>query len=174
MVDVETALAAAVRSGALIRHKILLEEGEFDVRRLWLRPMLTPLLSPGMLDPTQLHVVKSAFRRFVTGGLFTLVKASSPHREVKPVGDIRELKGRSPSVVELRFKPPKRDLRFFGRFVGKDALVLTSFGMKSPESKPIDVKKEQERCDSTFAACNFKLDLVPQKIELCISNATSA
>src|SRR6204780_5015596 len=109
MIDFETALAAAVRSGALMRHKILLEEGEFDVRRLWFRPMISPLLSPGTLDPAQLHVVKTAFRRFVTGGPFTVVKASSPHREVKSVGDIRELKGRSPSIIEFRFQPPKRD-----------------------------------------------------------------
>jgi hypothetical protein len=174
MIDVEAALVAAVRSGALIRHKILLEEGEFDIRRLWFRPMISPLLSPGTLDPTQLHVVKAAFRRFVTGGPFTVVKAGSPHREVKSVGDIRETKGRSPSVIELRFKPPKRELRLFGRFVATDALVLTSSGMKSPDSKPIDVKKEQDRCDSTFAACNLKLDLVPKDIELCISNATFA
>jgi hypothetical protein len=108
MVDVETALTAATKSGALVRYAVTLEEGEFEERRLWLRSAVAHLLNPGQLDVAQMRVVRAALRRFVLGGSFTVVTADCEHhREVDSVGDIRELKGDPPPFVELRFKPPK-------------------------------------------------------------------
>ena len=82
-----------------------------------------------------MEVVRAALRRFVIGGPFTVVTAACEHREVAMIGDIRELKGDPPPFIELRFKPPKHDLRLFGRFVGNDDLVLTTPGMKSLAEK---------------------------------------
>lgn len=175
MVDVETALKAACRSGALVRHEVNLEEGELGRGRLWLRPEVNALLKPGLLDNAQVQVVRAALRRFVLGGTFTVVTAQCDHhREVDLVGDIRELKGNPPPFVELRFKPPKDHLRLFGRFVGKDDLVLTTYGMKSPTDRTgkmnLSIPHERRRCDAAFKAANLKIEWVPARIEDSISN----
>ena len=90
------------------------------------------------------------------------------------MGDIRELKGNPPPFVELRFKPPKDHLRLFGRFVGKDDLVLTTYGMKSPTDRTgkmnLSIPHERRRCDAAFKAANLKIEWVPARIEDSISN----
>lgn len=135
MLDVETALTAAVKSGALIRHKVALEAGELGKRRIWIRPEVDAHLRSGKLDPRQAEIVWAAFKRFVTSGNFTVVTAECQYQEVTALGDIKQLKSGHPPFVEMRLKPPKQDLRLFGRFVGEDALVVTTFGMKSLTDK---------------------------------------
>jgi hypothetical protein len=131
---VEARLLAACKTGALVRHKVELEQGQLDNRRLWLRPEIAAL--PRKLDQHQAQVVAAALKRFVLGGEFTVVTAESEyHQAVRNIGDIRELKGPPPPFVELRFKPPKHELRLFGRFVGRNDLVLTTYGMKSSNEK---------------------------------------
>jgi hypothetical protein len=176
MVDVETVLASAVRSGALVRHNVALEQGEFAERRLFLQPEVAALLKSNSLDKRQLAAVHAALRRFVVGGNFTVVLVGSPHREVESIGDLKELKGNPPPFVELRFRPPKHDLRMFGRFVGKDSLVLSTHGMKSlSEStghKKLSVPEHRARCDAAFQAIGLPMDCVPSTIEMSISKAS--
>jgi hypothetical protein len=173
MVDVETVLKAAAKSGALIRYEVALEQGELEERRLWLRPEVADLLTSGKLDDAQVRVVRAALRRFVLGGRFTVVTAAGGHREVDSVGDIRELKGDPPPFVELRFKPPKHHLRLFGRFVGRDNLVLTTYGLKSLTGKtgkmPPSIPAERSRCDAALKASNLKIGWVVATIEDSIS-----
>ena len=83
MVDVETVLETAVKSGALVRYKVNLEQGELEERRLWLRPDVDALLKSDALDRTQVDAVRAALRRFVLGGKFTVVTANCRHREVE-------------------------------------------------------------------------------------------
>jgi hypothetical protein len=149
MLQIGPALEAAVRAGSLGRYPIVLEAGEFENRRLWLRPEVSSLLVSGKLDPRQVEVVHAALRRFVIGGPYTVVTAACKHREVAMIGDIRELKGELPPFVELRFKPPKDDLRLFGRFVGKDDLVLTTFGLKTLAGKG---QKQRDKAEGDLAS----------------------
>jgi hypothetical protein len=147
---------------------------------LWLRPEVEGLINSGKLEVEQRDRVKAALRRFVTGGLYTVVKAESRHPpSVSRLGDLRELKPPNPLVppfVELRFKPPKPDLRFFGRFIQNDGLILTSSGMKSPDGKTgekrLSIPDERYRCDQFFRAQRLELTWVPNKIEQSLSNAT--
>src|SRR5258708_4306658 len=127
---IDAAMNDAVKTGAVVRYRVDLEEGELDQRSLWLRPEVNDLLN-SKLESEQRERVRAALKRFVIGGPFTVVKVDSPHQEVSKLGDIRELKGPPPPFVELRFKPPKHHLRIFGRFIRIDGLILTSFGMKS-------------------------------------------
>jgi hypothetical protein len=172
----QAAIEAAIKSGALIHHRVALEEGEWEQRSLWLRPEVNDLVSTKKLDPDQRERVKAALRRFVIGGPFTVVKAGSPHGEASNLGDIKELQGPPPPFVELRFKPPKHQLRIFGRFIRKDGLILMSFGMKSRAGttgmKPLLIPNERRRCDSFFSARSVKLEWVPNPIENSLSNAT--
>jgi hypothetical protein len=118
------------------------------------------------------EVVKAALRRFVLGGKFTVVTADCKHHELEAIGDIRELKGGPPPLIELRFKPPKDDLRLFGRFVGRDSLVLTTYGMKSlGGNKNLSVPNERQRCDQIFKTIGLKLEWVPTEIKNSISDA---
>jgi hypothetical protein len=86
------------------------------------------------------------------------------------VGDIRELKGSGPPFVELRFKPPPAHLRLFGRFIGTDTLILTTFGVKAG-TKKVDIRRERKRCEDIFRACGFPEDGIPTTIENSLSNA---
>src|SRR5260370_4533711 len=148
---IEAAIDCAVRAGTLVPHRVALEQGELSQRSLWLRPEVNDLLGANRLGGEQRERVKAALKRFVVGRGFTVVKADSPHREVLRLGDIRELKGPPPPFVELRFKPPKHDLRLFGRFIRKDGLILTGLGMKSREGKttgmkPLSIHDQIHRC----------------------------
>lgn len=100
---------------------------------------------------------------------------TAPHTEVAKLGDIRELKTPAPPFIEVRVKPPKHDLRFFGRFVGKDAMILSTFGTKSPDRKtgvkPLSVSAERGRCDAVFKALKIDLKSVPTTIRDSLSNA---
>jgi hypothetical protein len=161
----EKAIAAAVRSGGLVRHQVALEEGQLDVRQLWMRPEIAELIGAKKLDPPQREVVRAAFNRFVVGGIMTVVTKECSHKEVENLGDIRELKGYSPPLLELRFKPPKHDLRIFGRCIGKDRLVLASHGMKSltdpTNARPLSVREQCKRCDDIFKMYGIKEEWVP-------------
>lgn len=177
MLKIEAALQAAVKSGGLIRYEVDLDQDEFQQRRLWLRPEINELLkSSGNLESKQREAVKAALRRFVVGGVFTVVTANCRHSEVSSIGDIRELKGDPPPFIELRFKPPKHELQFFGRFVGTDALVLTTYGMKSLTDKTgraaLSVPAERERCRLIFQSNNLDLASVPADINRSITNAS--
>jgi hypothetical protein len=177
MNDVEGALLRAGQTGALVRFQVDLDHDQLPLRRLWLRPTCNALLQkPGLLTPSQIEVVRAAFKRFVVGGRFMVVTADSPHREVQALGDIRELKGPKPPFVEMRFKPPPHDLRLFGRFVGMDALVLTTHGAKARNSKtglrPFTVPDERRRCDASFVAAGVQLEWVPLEIRDSISKAS--
>ena len=175
MLQIGRALEAAVRAGSLVRYRVVLEAGELENRRLWQRPEIETLLASGKLDLRQVEVVRAALRRFVIGGPFTVVTAACEHREVAMIGDIRELKGDPPPFIELRFKPPKHDLRLFGRFVGNDDLVLTTPGMKSLAEKTgtqkLSVSNERTRCTTAFRAAGLDLTWVPSDIKSSISNA---
>jgi hypothetical protein len=175
---IQAAIAVAVRTGALIQRRIDLEEGEWDQRSLWLRPDINDLINSTTLEAEQCARVKAALRRFVTGGAFNVVTADSPHQEVAGLGDMRELKGPPPPFVELRFKPPKHSLRMLGRFIRRDGLILTSFGMKSLEGatgrRPFSIPGERSRCDDFFKGQKLELKWVPNRIEDSLSNATFA
>jgi len=176
---IDAAMNDAVRTGAVVRYWVDLEEGELNQRSLWLRPQVNELLNPNKLEPEQRERVRAALRRFVVGGPFTVVKADSPHHEVSELGDIRELKSEPdlPPFVELRFKPPKHHLRMFGRFIRSDGLILTSFGMKSLHDRTgvrrLSIPQERARCDSFFKALRLELNWVPS-IEVSLSNAKFA
>ena len=176
MVDVERALQGAERSGAIIRHRVPLEQGEFDERRLWLRPEVDGLIRSDRLDARQREVVRAALRRFVVGGNFTVVTAECKHREVVAIGDFRELKGGPPPFIELRFRPPPHDLRLFGRFIGRDSLILTTPGTKSLSGdtgrKRLDVQSERKRCDDAFKSMNLKPEWAPPTIQQSITKAS--
>jgi hypothetical protein len=179
LATIQAAIAAAVRRGALIQHRIDLEEGEWDQRSLWLRPEINDLINSTTLETEQCARVKAALRRFVTGGEFNVVTAESPyHQEVAGLGDMRELKVPAPPFVELRFKPPRHSLRIFGRFIRRDGLVLTSFGMKSLNGatarKPLSIPHERRRCEDFFKGQNLDLKWVPNRIEDSLSNAKFA
>jgi hypothetical protein len=94
---------------------------------------------------------------------------------VESLGDIRELKGYTPPFLELRFKPPKHDLRLFGRCIGKDRLILTSLGMKSLTErtmrKPLSVKEQHKRCDDFFRMLGLDPGWVPATMIESFSNA---
>lgn len=176
MLQIGPALEAAVRAGSLVRYQVVLEAGEFENWRLWLRPELVTLLTSGKLDLRQVEVVRAALRRFVIGGPFTVVTAACEHRGVAMIGDLRELKGDPPPFIEFRFKPPKDDLRLFGRFVGKDDLVLTTAGLKAlaghaGKEKKISVPNERARCTAAFKAAGLDLTCVPADIRSSISKA---
>jgi hypothetical protein len=177
MVDVEGVLIAAERSGAIIRHRALLEQGEFDERRLWLRPEVEGLIRSDRLDAKQREVVRAALRRFIVGGNFTVVTAECEHREVVTIGDLRELKGGPPPFIELRFRPPPHDLRLFGRFIGRDSLILTTPGMKSLSGdntgrKRLDVQLERKRCDDAFKSMNLNPEWTPPTIQQSVTKAS--
>jgi hypothetical protein len=172
----EIAIGAAIKAGGLFRFSVKLEEAEWEHRMLWLRKDVNVLMESDRLEPGQLRAVKAAFRRFVIGGKITVVTATSPHREVAPYGDLKELKDYAPPFVEWRFKPPRHDLRVFGRFIGKDKLVLTSYGLKSltekTGSKPIRYKEENQRCLDFFKANKFHVGWVPADIRNSLSEAS--
>jgi hypothetical protein len=91
---------------------------------------------------------------------------------------MRELKGPAPPFIELRFKPPKYDLRLFGRFATKDGLILTTHGMKSLSQKTgqkkVIVRDERKRCDDAFKVMALDLNVLPQTIRACIPEANFA
>jgi hypothetical protein len=169
----EQRLAAAEASGGLIRHIVALERGEHDVRRLWLTPDVVKLLEPGFLDEGQRQMVKAALRRFVIGGIYAVVTRKCQYPQAVSIGDIRELKVRGPIFVEVRFKPPKHHLRVFGRFIGKDDLILTSAAEKSSQ-KQLKVPDENKLCTAFFNSHQLDLNWVPRTIQLSISNAKFA
>ena len=173
---IEAAIAAALKRGGLARYPVVLEEGEWEVRSLWLRPEVRDLFDK--LESDQRLRVQTTLRRFVIGGDMTVVCADSVHPEVSDVGDIRELKFDPPPFIEMRFKPPKHHLRLFGRFIRRDGLVVTSFGMKSPDgktgSKLLKVSEERRRCDAFFSAYGLQLGWVPERITDSLSNAKFA
>jgi hypothetical protein len=175
MIQRESALKAAEKSGALVRYKVDLDQGEFEERRLWLRPEIDAVLRSQQLDPRQVQVVRAALRRFVLGANFTVVTADCEYREVEPIGDIRELRGYRPPFIELRFKPPKHDFRVLRRFVGKDSLVLTTYGMKSltgkTGQKALIVSVERNRCEVAFRAAGLQINWVPPEIKSSVSKA---
>jgi hypothetical protein len=175
MTDVERALANAVKTGALVRFRAELDNDEIDQRRLWLRPEVERLLRPGRLNKDQVETVRAAFKRFIVGGIYMVVTADCVHREVQALGDIRELKGPPPPFIEVRFRPPPYDLRLFGRFVGYDSLVLTTFGAKTHKSKTgvkkLSVADERKRCDAALAASGLRLNWTLSEIRKSISNA---
>lgn len=176
---IEAAIAAALKRGGLVKYSVILEEGEWEMRSLWLRPEVRDLfISAGKLETDQRLRVQTTLRRFVIGGDMTVVCADSVHPEVSDVGDIRELKFDPPPFIEMRFKPPKHHLRLFGRFIRRDGLVVTSFGMKSRDgktgSKPLKVLEERRRCDAFFSTCGFQLSWVPERITDSLSNAKFA
>jgi hypothetical protein len=88
------------------------------------------------------------------------------------------LKGCSPPFVELRFKPPKHDLRFFGRCIGRDRLILTSYGLKdlmnTTHSKPLSVPEQCKRCDDFFRMYRFELVWVPSTMTESFSKSEFA
>jgi hypothetical protein len=171
----EEALLRAVRSGALSRFEVQLERGEHDVRRLWLRPNVVSQLARESVGEDQFFRVQAALRRFVVGGLFNVVSKVCESSGVPDLADIRELKTSPPPFVEMRFKPPKHQLRLFGRFVCKDGLVLTSLAMKSPQgtksAKSLSVPAELRRCDEFFRGQGLDLNWIPTTIEASIANA---
>jgi hypothetical protein len=175
MVDVEGVLSACERSGAIIRHQVTLEQGELNERRLWLRPEVDALIGSDQLNPRQREVVRAALRRFIIGGRFTVVTAECEYSEVQSIGDIRELKGDPPPFIEFRFRPPPHDLRLFGRFIGKDSLILTTHGMKSLSGKTgkkkLNVRDERKRCDEAFRSMNLRLEWIPATIQQSIPGA---
>src|ERR1019366_7360289 len=130
--------------------------GEQNLRRLWVTPEIKALIGSQQLHPSQRAAVEAALKRFVTGGPFSVVTAESEHKEVESLGDLKELKTGHPPFVEMRFKPPKDDLRFFGRFIGKDDLVLTGCGLKSIKGntgkRQLKVPEQLARCASIFGA----------------------
>jgi hypothetical protein len=142
---------------------------------LWLRPNVSAALLPETIGQDQFDRVHSALRRFVVGGLFNIVSKTCPHAGVSSLGDLRELKTDPPPFVEMRFKPPQRDLRLFGRFICQDGLVLTSAGMKSLEEKkvgkPIQIPEELRRCEAFFEAQAFDSRWTPPSIEASLTNA---
>lgn len=175
MVELDAAINAAIRAGALVRYEVALETGQFVVRRLWVRPEIMNLLNSARLDPDQAARVRAMFKRYVLGGEINVVTAQCSHREVNKLGDIRELKTKSPPFVEVRVKPPKHDLRFFGRFVGRDALILSTFGMKSLDqntgTKTLSVHAELGRSDAIFRTLQIDLAAVPKTIQDSITKA---
>jgi hypothetical protein len=133
------------------------------------------MLSRSNLGDDQFDRVHAALRRYVVGGQFNVVSKSCTNAEVSQLGDIRELKTEPPPFIEMRFKPPQRDLRLFGRFVCEDGLILTSAGMKSLEKKkvgkPIDVQEELKRCENFFKGQEFDPGWIPSSIGASITNA---
>jgi hypothetical protein len=172
---IERAIESAVRTGGLVRYVVDLEPGQFDDRQLWMRPEIYNLLVSGKLHPGQQELARAALKRFVVGRPITVVTKECRHKEVGNLGDFRELKGDPPPFVETRFKPPKHDLRFFGRCIGKDRLVLTSYGMKSlTEStgeKPLSVPDHRKRCDAFLATYRLNSKWVPSMITESFTNA---
>jgi hypothetical protein len=166
-------LSVAENSGILVRYLTALERGEQNVRRLWLCQEVEKTLRPGILEERQRKLVNAALRRFITGGLYAVVTRTCQYPQAAGIGDIRELKVRGPIFVEVRFKPPKHHLRIFGRFIGKDDLVLTSIGEKS-QDKQLSIPTENKQCTGFFSAQNFSLQWVPKTIQESISNAKFA
>jgi hypothetical protein len=174
----ENIIAAAIKAGGLVRYNVRLEEGELDQRQLWVRPEVGELVASDRLDSRQRWVVRMALKRFVVGGTLTVVTKDCKHKEVAALGDVRELKGCSPPFVELRFKPPKHDLRFFGRCIGRDRLILTSYGLKSlvniTHEKALSVPEQCKRCDAFFRMYHFELAWVPSTMTESFSKAEFA
>ena len=162
----EIDLATAERMGALVRFRVDLEEGEQNVRQLWLRPDIARFMKSTNIDSRQRAVVKAALRRFATGGRLIVLTRDSVHRTVATVGDIRELKGPIPPIVEFRFRPPKYHLRLFGRCIGLDRLLLTSYGVKSTmettSARPLNVSEHVKRCTDFFRQYGFDEAVVPK------------
>jgi hypothetical protein len=171
----ENIIAAAIKAGGLVRYQVRLEEGQLDQRQLWVRPEIGELVASDRLDPHQREVVKAALKRFVVGGTLAVVTKDCTHKEVAALGDIRELEGYTPPFVELRFKPPKHDLRFFGRCIGRDRLILTSYGLKSlmkiTHEKPLSIPEQCKRCDAFFRIYHFEQVWVPATMTESFSNA---
>jgi hypothetical protein len=171
----EEALQRALRSGALTRYQVQLERGEHDVRRLWLRPNVTGMLSVKTLGEEQLARIHAALRRFVVGGQFNVVSKTCGDPGAVELADIRELKTNSPPFVEMRFKPPKHRLRLFGRFICEDGLILATLAMKSPQGstggKKLSVPAELKRCDDFFKSQSLDISWIPPTIEASITNA---
>jgi hypothetical protein len=153
-----------------------MDADEITSRILWIRPDARRLLESDRLDRRQAAQVRQTLKRFVVGGGFNVVTAAGAHREVDRLGDIKELRGAPPPFVEMRFKPPKDDLRFLGRFAGKDALVLTGWGLKSLKgqtgAKPLSVADERRRCDDFLKMYGFDLRWCPTTIEASLTNGT--
>jgi hypothetical protein len=146
-----------------------------DERQLWLRPAVSMLIASQKLDALQRAIVNAAFKRFVVGGIFTVVTKDCSYKEVAGLGDIRELKGFSPPFLEMRFKPPRHDLRLFGRCIGKDRLILASHGMKDlkgpTNEKPMSIPEHRKRCDDFFQAYQIEQRWVPPNVADSFSKA---
>jgi hypothetical protein len=171
----ERALVEATRTGALVRHRVHLETGEQEVRRLWLRQDVDRLLSPGTLNDGQRDRLKAALKRFVLGGVYNVVTRDCSQSDLSNLADIRELKTDPPPFIEMRFKPPKHHLRIFGRFICQDGLILSTQGVKSlqenTQAKPLNVGAERRRCDDIFKGLGLDLEWVPSGIKESLSNA---
>src|SRR5690242_2682969 len=96
--NIEDALTAAEKSGGLVRFVPSLGPGEFQERRLWLRPPTARLLESRALELDQRERLRALFRRFVLGKKVTVVTAQCRHREVAAIGDIKELKTQPPPL----------------------------------------------------------------------------
>lgn len=167
------AVGQAVKAGSLHEHRPECDAGQIRIRHLWLRPEVHDLVGGERLDPRQRAAVHAALKRFVVGGGFTVVTPGAAE-PVAGVGDIKVLDHVDRLTVELRFKPPRFHLRLFGRFIDRDALVLTSFGMKAPQGavgeKPLVYADHFRRCEAFFSSSAMRI-ACPQEIRDCISSA---
>ena len=166
------AVRQAVKAGSLHVHEPELDAGQIRVRYLWLRAEIRDLLQSDRLEPRQKAAVHAALKRFVLGGGFIVVTPGATE-PVAGVGDIKVLDHVDRLTVELRFKPPRFHLRLFGRFIDRDALVLTSFGMKAPQGalgeRPLVYADHYSRCEAFFSSSTMRI-ACPQEIRNCISN----
>ena len=167
------AVRKAVKTGSLHVHEPKLDAGQTRGRYLWLRPEVHDLVQSGRLDPRQQAAVHAAFKRFVVGGPFTVVTPGATE-PVAGVGDIKVLDHVDRLTVELRFKPPRFHLRLFGRFIDRNALVLTSFGMKALQGaigeRPLVYADHYARCETFFSSPAMRI-ACPQEIRDCITSA---
>lgn len=166
------AVSQAVRVGSLHAYEPDLDVGQTRVRYLWLRLEVRDLVQGDRLEPKQKAAVHAALKRFAVGGGFTVLTPGATE-PVAGVGDIKVLDHVDRLTVELRFKPPRFHLRLFGRFIDRDALVLTSYGMKAPQGaigeKPLVYADHYGRCETFFSSPAMRIPC-PQEIRNCISN----
>lgn len=167
------AIRQATRAGSLHAYEPELDKGQTCVRSLWVRTDVRDLIEGDQLDPRQKTAVHAALKRFVVGGLFTVLTPGATE-PVLGAGDIKVLDHVEHLTVELRFKPPRFHLRLFGRFINRDALVLTSHGMKAlggaGGQPPLNYASHYSRCETLFSSPPMRI-ACPQEIRNCITNA---
>ena len=118
-------LNRAEKNGALVPFKFPLDADQTEKRRIWMRQNIILALN----DSTQVErnaLVRATLEEFVLGDEFVMITKEAKHRSVdaeRP--DIKELKFDPPPFVEIRLRPPRRDLRLLGFFIAKDHLILT-------------------------------------------------